>query len=144
MKTLYTIGFSGKDARTFFTTLKQNNISLLVDIRLNNVSQLAGYTKKNDLEFFLREICNIDYSHEISFAPTKEILDNYKNKVITWEQYKEEYISLMEYRKILNNNSLNLDKACLLCSEKTHEQCHRSLLANIFIKNEIIDNVVHI
>lgn len=144
MKTLYTIGFSGKDARTFFTTLKQNNISSLVDIRLNNVSQLAGYTKKNDLDFFLKEICKIDYSHEISFAPTKEILDNYKNKIITWEQYKEEYISLMEDRKILNKNSLNFDKACLLCSEKTHEQCHRNLLANIFLKNEIVDNVVHL
>ncbi len=144
MTIIYTIGFSGKDAETFFTTLKRNSVSHLIDIRLNNVSQLAGYTKKNDLKFFLHEICNIKYSHEILYAPTKEILDNYKNKNITWEQYKESYLSLMSYRNIITKLCTPLHMACLLCSEKTHEHCHRGLLADMLLKHDMVDKIIHI
>lgn len=80
---IFTIGFTKKSAEQFFTRLKQPGLLRLVDARLNNVSQLAGFTKKNDLKFFLREICKIDYVHLPELAPTKEILDAYKKMVVT-------------------------------------------------------------
>jgi len=43
---LYTIGFTKKNARQFFETLKTAGVKRLVDIRLNNQSQLAGFTKR--------------------------------------------------------------------------------------------------
>ena len=94
MSVLYTVGFSGKDAKTFFELLKLNNIQILLDVRLNNVSQLSGYTKKNDLDYFLDSICNIKYKHLPILAPTKEILDAYKTKKISWIDYELKYINL--------------------------------------------------
>ena len=93
MSVLYTVGFSGKDAKTFFELLKLNNIQILLDVRLNNVSQLSGYTKKNDLDYFLDRICNIKYKHLPILAPTKEILDAYKTKKISWIDYELKYIT---------------------------------------------------
>ena len=91
---LYTIGFAQKTASMFFELMKENNIDLLLDIRLNNKSQLAGFTKGQDLKYFLSEICNCDYIHYLYYAPTKDILDDYKHKKISWEQYEERYINL--------------------------------------------------
>ena len=102
MSVLYTVGFSGKDAKTFFELLKLNNVQTLLDIRLNNVSQLSGYTKKNDLAYFLDKICDIKYKHLPILAPTKEILDAYKAKKISWNDYEAKYIHLINERKIEN------------------------------------------
>ena len=95
---LYTIGFTQKSAQQFFELIKSNNMDMLVDIRLNNKSQLAGFAKGNDLRYFLEEICNCEYQHCIEYAPTKDILDSYKKKTISWDEYVRQYIPLMQKR----------------------------------------------
>jgi len=128
--TLFTIGFAKKSAREFFEILQQAGVRKLVDIRLNNVSQLAGFTKKNDLAYFLREIAGIDYSHKPDLAPTKEILDGYKKKTLTWAEYEERFTKVMAERRIENLvTPSDLDGACLLCSEPKADKCHRRLVA---------------
>jgi len=128
--TLFTIGFAKKPARDFFEILKQAGVKKLVDIRLNNVSQLAGFTKKNDLAYFLREIAGIDYVHKPDLAPTKEILDGYKKKTLNWTGYEERFSKLMEGRQIENHVTPGeMDGACLLCSEPKADKCHRRLVA---------------
>ena len=142
---LFTIGFGQKSARQFFTLLQENKVNRVIDIRLNNSSQLAGYTKKPDLEFFLQAIAGIDYIHIEDFAPTKEIMDGYKSKKINWQAYKKQYMELIAARKSLEKLDLNIfDGACLLCSEPTAEQCHRSLLAE-YLTTAIPDvRIVHL
>jgi uncharacterized protein (DUF488 family) len=126
---IYTLGFTKKSAQEFFDTLRRNNIKQMVDVRLNNISQLAGFTKKNSLQYFLRELCSIDYYHFEFLAPTKEIRDRYaKNK--NWNAYAREYIELLDRRCVLDK----LDEAffdretCFLCSESSPDHCHRKLL----------------
>lgn len=144
---LFTIGFTQKSARIFFELLKQHKIDLLVDIRLNNKSQLAGFTKGSDLEYFLKEICNCTYKHCDEYAPTKEILDEYKKKVITWDEYENKYHNLMTtrntYKKFLERFS-QYQNVCLLCSEPTAEFCHRRLLAELITNDNIDIKVNHI
>lgn len=77
---IFTIGFTKKSAEAFFESLKRAGVKRLLDVRLNNVSQLAGFTKKDDLRYFTKAICNIEYAHLPVLAPTAEILDPYKNK----------------------------------------------------------------
>jgi uncharacterized protein (DUF488 family) len=128
--TLFTVGFTGKSANEFFELLKQSGVRRVVDIRLNNVSQLAGFTKKRDLEYFLRVIADIGYVHERDLAPTKEILDDYKKKRIDWNEYENRYRRLIEERQPAKNlKPEDFDRSCLLCSEPTAEHCHRRLAA---------------
>jgi len=128
--TLFTVGFAKKSARDFFEILKQAGVRKLVDIRLNNVSQLAGFTKRNDLKYFLHEIAGIDYVHKPDLAPTKEILNGYKRKTLGWTEYEEKFFKLMEERQIENLvTPSDLDGACLLCSEPKADKCHRRLVA---------------
>jgi uncharacterized protein (DUF488 family) len=142
---LFTIGFTKKKAETFFTKLKNVKVTKLIDIRLNNVSQLAGFTKKEDLIYFLKELCNCDYRHEPLLAPTKEILDGYKKKNIEWSEYEFQFNRLMEDReayKLVRPNEL--DKACLLCSEPTPDKCHRRLVAE-YLKRYFKDiEIIHL
>src|SRR3990172_5064694 len=98
--TVFTIGFTKKNARTFFELLKQAGVKRLIDIRLNNESQLAGFTKKDDLEYFLKTIANIEYSHRPEFAPTKDILDGYKKKKITWADYEQRFQKLLKKHQV--------------------------------------------
>ncbi|MBF0634468.1 MAG: DUF488 domain-containing protein [Nitrospinae bacterium] len=127
---IFTIGFTKKSAEQFFTRLKQPGLLRLVDARLNNISQLAGFTKKNDLKFFLREICNIDYVHLPELAPTTGILDTYKKNGGDWSAYEKEFIALMAMRRVEATVDKSLiDGGCLLCSEATPENCHRRLVA---------------
>ena len=127
---IYTIGFTRKSAKKFFEILRKNEIRQIVDIRLNNTSQLAGFTKRDDLAYFLKELCGIDYYHFKFLAPTKEIRDQY-TKGKDWDVYVEEYLWLLEERGVIDK----LDKSffeintCLLCSEPTPEHCHRRLVA---------------
>ncbi|ENC9213294.1 DUF488 domain-containing protein, partial [Salmonella enterica subsp. enterica serovar Montevideo] len=97
---VFTIGFTKKSAEHFFNELKDNNVKKIIDVRLNNISQLSGFAKKNDLIFFLEKLCGIDYIHLDELAPTKSILEPYQKKKITWEQYEIEFINLMERRSI--------------------------------------------
>lgn len=141
---IYTIGFTKKNAESFFSLLSKNNITTLVDVRLNNVSQLAGYTKKDDLKFFLKIISNIKYIHSVQLAPTKQILDDYKQKKISWDTYESKYIKLLNERKIadLFKNLVDLkeENVCLLCSEPEATFCHRRLLAE-YLKNNSSDKI---
>jgi len=133
--TLYTIGFTKKKAKQFFELIKKNNIKCLIDIRLNNVSQLAGFAKRDDLKYFLEQLCNCEYRHMPDIAPTKEILDGYKKKQISWEEYVVQYNALIKKRKIESNLSLSaLDGSCFLCSEPTADMCHRRLAAEYLKK----------
>jgi len=127
---LFTIGFSKKSAREFFRILQNAGVKRVVDIRLNNVSQLAGFTKKDDLEFFLKAIAGIEYVHRLQLAPTKEILDGYKKKKMDWSEYVERFSKVMIDRRIENIVTPDeLDHACLLCSEPKADKCHRRLVA---------------
>ncbi len=128
--TIFTIGFAKKNAREFFGILQRAGVKKVVDIRLNNVSQLAGFTKRDDLKYFLETIADIDYEHRPKLAPTKDILDAYKKKGITWQEYDERFSALMNERQIENIvHPEVMDNACLLCSEPTAEKCHRRLVA---------------
>jgi uncharacterized protein (DUF488 family) len=130
---LYTIGFTKKNAKTFFSKLRNAGITKVIDIRLNNVSQLAGFAKRDDLVYFLKELCNCDYKHMPELAPTKEILDIYKGKKIDWNEYVRHFTRLITERKIEKKiTAEELDNACLLCSEPTPEQCHRRLVSEYF------------
>ena len=134
---LYTIGFTKKSAKVFFSKLREAGVTKLVDIRLNNVSQLAGFAKRDDLIFFLKELCDCGYIHLPDFAPTKEILDAYKKKQIDWNEYVRRFSKLIKERKIEEKiTAEELHNACLLCSEPTPEQCHRRLIAE-YLKEKL-------
>jgi uncharacterized protein (DUF488 family) len=127
---VFTIGFTKKTAEQFFDLLRRNGIRRLVDVRLNNLSQLAGFTKRDDLQFFLREICAADYIHEPLLAPTQEMLDAYKKAKGSWDDYEKKFLALMSTRRIEErlDRSLFDVPAALLCSEPTADQCHRRLV----------------
>ena len=124
---IFTIGFTKKSAETFFTRLKEAGVRRLIDVRLNNVSQLAGFTKKDDLRYFTRAICGIDYVHVPELAPTSEILDPYKKqKNGDWALYEQQFLDLMRSRKIEETIPRDLlEGGCLLCSEEKPVHCHR-------------------
>ncbi len=127
---LFTIGFTQKSAEDFFTRLKVAGVRRLVDVRLNNRSQLAGFAKKDDLPFFLRELNHIDYVHLPLLAPTQEMLDDYKKLKGAWAEYERRFIGLMASRAIERNVERSLlSDSCLLCSEDLPAQCHRRLVA---------------
>jgi uncharacterized protein (DUF488 family) len=127
---LFTIGFTKKNAETFFETLRQSGAKRVVDVRLNNVSQLAGFTKKQDLIYFLKHICGMDYAHLPDLAPTQEMLTDYKQRRGTWEAYEQRFLDLMRQRRIEEKVSKEtLADGCLLCSEEKPHHCHRRLVA---------------
>jgi uncharacterized protein (DUF488 family) len=127
---IYTIGFAKKSAEAFFGALRKAGIKRLVDIRLNNISQLAGFTKKDDLKFFLKELCDAEYIHEPLLAPTPEILNSYKKKKINWQEYEQRFLDLMAERRVEEKIDQNLfnGPTVLLCSESKAEHCHRRLV----------------
>jgi uncharacterized protein (DUF488 family) len=128
--TVFTIGFTKKTARDFFSKLKQSGARRLIDVRLNNVSQLAGFAKKDDLRYFLNAICQMEYLHIPSLAPTQSLLDAYKKKKGDWSVYEDRFLALMRERHVEDTISREeLDGACLLCSEETPDHCHRRLVA---------------
>lgn len=142
---LFTIGFTEKPAEKFFTLLQNSGVKEIVDTRLNNVSQLAGFAKANDLKYFAKQIAGISYSHNLDFAPVKELLAKYRDKKISWDEYGQEYLNLLDMRKI--SGKINIDKLhnnCLLCSEHSPEKCHRRLLAEYLarVKNDI--KIIHL
>jgi len=142
---LFTIGFTKKSAELFFESLKKNNIRTLIDIRLNNVSQLAGYTKKEDLKYFLKKICNINYLHITDLAPTDDILKQYRKKEINWIEYEAIFKDLLNTRHPENFiKPEQLDYSCLLCSEHTATHCHRRLVAEHFKLIYKNINITHI
>ena len=142
---LFTIGFTKKTARDFFELLQNSGVRRIVDVRLNNVSQLAGFAKKNDLIYFLEKICNVEYVHTPELAPTKELLDDYKKRGGDWKVYEEKFLYLMKERKVENTLSKEIiSEGCLLCSEHKPHHCHRRLVAE-YLKHHWGDiDVIHL
>jgi uncharacterized protein (DUF488 family) len=128
--TIYSIGFTQRTAEEFFGTLREAGVRRLLDVRLNNTSQLAGFAKRDDLRFFLREVCAAEYEHEPTLAPTQEMLDAYKKRKGVWDEYEREFLALMRERRIEDRISRSAFEAptALLCSERTAERCHRRLV----------------
>ena len=127
---LFTIGFAKTKAEHFFKLLRDAGVKRIVDVRLNNTSQLAGFTKKDDLRFFLREVVGIEYVHIPELAPTQDILDAFKKHKGSWSVYEQEFNALMAKRGIEKVISQDMaDLGCLLCSEKKPHHCHRRLVA---------------
>lgn len=128
---LYTIGFGGKSAEDFFITLQTAGVKRVLDIRLRNTSQIAGFTKKKDLAYFLQTIADITYAHCPDLAPTDDILDGLKKRKGSWETYEDSFIALMNERGVFGtlDRSDFSDTTCLLCSEPRPEHCHRRLVA---------------
>lgn len=129
---LFTIGFTKKNAETFFEKLREAEVTRVIDVRLNNVSQLAGFSKRDDLKYFLQKICNIEYVHFPLLAPDQAMLDAYKKDGGAWADYEVAFNQLMAQRNVGAVLPLNiLDGSCLLCSEEKPDFCHRRLVADI-------------
>ncbi|MCK6483371.1 MAG: DUF488 domain-containing protein [Phycisphaerae bacterium] len=127
---LFTIGFTETSAEHFFGLLRQAGVRRIIDIRLNNTSQLAGFSKRDDLRYFLRELAGIDYVHVPEMAPTPEIFEAYKKHKGAWPDFEKQFKALIARRRV--ENVLTRETAhrgCLLCSEKAPEHCHRRLIA---------------
>ena len=146
MITLYTIGFTKKSAEKFFELLKDNKVKQLVDIRISNNSQLAGFAKGKDLAYFTKQICNIKYQHIVDFAPTKELLDRWHKQTVSWEEYIVEYTNMLKSRDIVHKYGVKqFDGACFLCSEETPDICHRRLLVEYMRDHTTEDvRIVHL
>ena len=143
--TLFTIGFSKKNTEKFFETLLQNGVKRLIDIRLNNKSQLAGFTKSSDLQYLLRKIGNIEYVYMPQFAPTKDLLKKYQNKQVDWKVYEAEYKKILDDRNVIKDLDYSIfDNAVLLCSESTAEHCHRRLLAEYLSQKNNNITITHL
>lgn len=127
---IFTIGFTKTTAESFFERLSHAEVRRVVDVRLNNGSQLAAFTKKDDLRYFLRSIGGIDYVHRPELAPTQQILDAYRKHGADWPAYERSFIALMKTRRIEQTLSpAELEDSCLLCSEDKPHHCHRRLVA---------------
>jgi uncharacterized protein (DUF488 family) len=142
---LFTVGFTKKSAEEFFGRLERSGASRLVDVRLNNVSQLAGFTKKDDLRFFTEAICGIPYVHLPVLAPTQAMLDAYKKAKSGWEAYERQFLGLMADRQVEHAVSReDLVGACLLCSEDRPDHCHRRLVAEYLMRHWGDVEVIHL
>lgn len=142
---LFTIGFTHKSAERFFGLLREGGVKKIVDTRINNVSQLAGFAKSPDLSFFAWEIGGIGYEHVVDFAPTRELLARYRAKKMSWEEYEVAYLNLLDMRKVAQKTNIeSLHEHCLLCSEHGPEKCHRRLLAEYLktLRNDL--EIIHL
>jgi uncharacterized protein (DUF488 family) len=131
---IFTIGFTKTTARNFFSRLKQSGAMKIVDVRLNNTSQLAGFAKRDDLRYFAEIICGMGYQHMPELAPTKDILDAYKKERGSWSEYEAKFFDLMARRRIEKIDREQFDGGCLLCSEDKPHHCHRRLVAEYLKK----------
>lgn len=142
---LSTIGFTKKSAKRFFELLRVSGAKRVVDVRLNNVSQLAGFAKKDDLAYFAKTICGIEYVHLPELAPTQDILDDYKKHGGDWKIYESRFMDLMKQRRIESTVPKEvIADGCLLCSEDKPHHCHRRLVAE-YLKQHWGDvEIVHL
>ena len=127
--TIFTIGYAGKTAAKFFELIRANEIDVLIDVRRYNTSQLAGFAKGCDLEYFLSRICNCSYVWATQFAPTAALLDEYKQNRISWDEYEKIYQKLLDGQDFRLFEYYANKRICLLCAEALPERCHRRLLA---------------
>lgn len=123
-----TIGFTNKSAQHFFELLKVGGVRTVLDVRLNNVSQLSGFAKKSDLKYFLSKLIDCDYLELRDLAPEKEMLKRYQRKEWSWEVYADAYTELLARRRVERTLDAGIfEHGCLLCSEDTPHFCHRRL-----------------
>ena len=142
---VHTIGFTKKSASDFFELLHKSGAKRLVDVRLNNVSQLAGFAKKDDLAYFLDKICRMKYVHLPELAPTREMLDAYRKEHRDWDTYQREFLALLDARRIAKMGiKRTIANSCLLCSEDTPEHCHRRLVAEYLNQHWGNVEIVHL
>lgn len=139
---LYTIGFTGKTAESFFTKLRNAGVKKVIDVRLWPNTQLAGFSKSKDLAFFLRVLLKTGYEHRIDLAPTAELLKDYKDGKINWVMYEKTYIDLLNARHI--QLTPDMDGACFLCAEDKPHQCHRRLLAEYLATQANDVEIIHL
>ncbi|MCJ7692489.1 MAG: DUF488 domain-containing protein [Sedimentisphaerales bacterium] len=136
MTKIFTIGYVGRTAEEFFRILKQAGIRKVIDVRLYNTSQLAGFTKREDIKYFLRAIVGSDYIHLPMMAPTKKLLNDYKKGLISWQQYETQFNGIITQRQIERHfMSQDMDMSCFLCSEAKADKCHRRLVAEYLAKH---------
>ncbi|HEX4951435.1 MAG TPA: DUF488 domain-containing protein [Blastocatellia bacterium] len=130
MTTVYTIGFTKKSLQQFIETLRAAGVRKVIDVRLRNTSQLAGWSKSPDFGYLLEAGFGIGYEHHPEFAPTDALLDKYK-KDHDWAWYEDAFNQLIASRKLETEGRALLaeDGNCLLCAEPTAEQCHRRMTA---------------
>lgn len=141
---LFTIGFTKTSAQQFFTALAESGASRLLDVRLNNVSQLAGFAKRDDLRYFLREICAMEYTHELRLAPPKDLLDSYR-RTRDWATYESKFLELLADREVEKAiPPVLVDNAVLLCSEAEPHHCHRRLAAEYLRSHWPIESITHL
>lgn len=142
---LYTIGFTRKSAADFFGLLRESGAKRVVDVRLRNTSGLAGFSKKSDLPWFLRELCGMDYVHLPRLSPADDLLDAYRQKRVSWDEYEPIFQSIIERRLIRAAIPQDIiADSCLLCSEDKPENCHRRLLAEHFQRHWGNVEIVHL
>jgi uncharacterized protein (DUF488 family) len=127
---IYTIGSTQSTAEHFFGRLSEAGVERVVDVRLSNSSQLAGFAKAQDLQYFLRRLIDVDYVYEPLLAPTQEIRDAYRKQKGSWEEYADSFMALMKERSIENRLDPRAFETptALLCSEASADRCHRSLV----------------
>lgn len=126
---IFTIGFTKTTAERFFSRLRSSGAKKIIDVRLNNKSQLAGFAKRDDLPYFAEAICGIGYEHLPELAPTQDMLEAYRKRRISWAEYESKFLDLMATRRIEEIDRVKLDGSCLLCSEDKPHRCHRRLVA---------------
>jgi len=137
---VFTIGFTKKNAETFFNFLKEYEVKTLIDVRLNNISQLSGFAKRDDLKFFLNELFGAEYVHSPELAPNKELLNAYKKGSMKWEKYEDKFLNLMAQRHVEKTIKPELlNQGCLLCSEHEPHMCHRRLVVQYLNENSNLD-----
>lgn len=141
---IYTIGFTKTTAESFFTRIRAAGIIRVIDVRLNNVSQLAGFSKRDDLRFFLQAICGAEYLHLPELAPTQPLLDNYRKLEHDWPHYETDFLALIKSRRIEDLDRGLFDGSCLLCSEAEPEHCHRRLVAEYLRQSWGDTEIIHL
>ncbi len=142
---VYTIGFTEKSASKFFDLLRKSGAKRLVDVRLNNISQLSGFAKRDDLEYFLNTICRMKYIHLPELAPTREMLDAYRKEHHDWEVYESQFVALLAQRRVEKLGiKRTISNGCLLCSEDKPEHCHRRLVAEYLQQHWGDVEIVHL
>jgi len=142
---LFTIGFTKKSAEQFFGLLANASARRILDVRLNNTSQLAGFAKSRDLQFLAKKVCDVDYMHLPELAPTPGILDEYKKQKGSWEDYERRFLALMREREIEKTiDKEAVDGGCLLCSEHAPHHCHRRLVAEYLAEEWGDLEIVHL
>ena len=139
------MGFTGKSAKTFFDLLVKHSVKRVVDTRRHNKSQLAGFTKGKDLDYFLSKIGSIQYQHNLDYAPSSDLLKKYRKKMIDWEQYEKAYLKEIKGRNILDRVKQDeLENTCFLCSEATADHCHRRVLTEYLVSNFPDLKIIHL